>query len=87
MTHMVRNFTSTNCKIANNNIRNNATVFYQFIGNFISVELRKLTGDNRKALSKTSKQFLSLIVYKLQINYNNDREELQYSYCSFEKEL
>ncbi|WP_232488962.1 hypothetical protein [Orientia tsutsugamushi] len=87
MVRDLRNLASNNCKIANNNSSNNATVFYRFIGNFVPAEWKDLIGDNAKALSKTSKQLLSLIVYKLQIYYNNDIEELQDSYHSFEKEL
>ncbi|WP_371220521.1 hypothetical protein ACA348_04000 [Orientia tsutsugamushi] len=83
----MRNFASNNCIIANNNSSNYATVFYRFIGNFVPAECKDLIGDNVKALSKTSKQLLSWIVYKLQIYYNNDIDELQDSYYSFENEL
>ncbi|KJV52148.1 hypothetical protein OTSGILL_1723 [Orientia tsutsugamushi str. Gilliam] len=69
------------------NLQRNDTIFYRFIGNFVPAEWKDLIGDNGKALSKTSKQLLSWIVYKLQIYYNNDIEELQDSYYSFEKEL
>ncbi|BAG39829.1 hypothetical protein [Orientia tsutsugamushi] len=31
----MRNFASNNCKIANNNSSNNATIFYNFIENII----------------------------------------------------
>ncbi|WP_232488865.1 hypothetical protein [Orientia tsutsugamushi] len=75
------------CKITNNNSSNNATVFYRFIGNFVPAEWKDLIGDNAKALSKTSKQLLSLIVYRLHIYYNKDIDELQESYYFFEKEL
>nr|WP_245406838.1 hypothetical protein [Orientia tsutsugamushi] len=81
------NFASNNCKIANNNSSNNATVFYRFIGNFVPAEWKDLIGDNAKALSKTSKQLLSFIVYRLHIYYNKDIDELQESYYFFEKEL
>ncbi|WP_371218271.1 hypothetical protein ACA350_06340 [Orientia tsutsugamushi] len=87
MVQNLRNLASNNCKIANNNSSNNATVFYRFIGNFVPAEWKDLIGDNAKALSKTSKQLLSLIVYRLQIYYNNDIDELQESYYFFEKEL
>ncbi|WP_232488904.1 hypothetical protein [Orientia tsutsugamushi] len=87
MAQNLRNLASNNCKIANNNSSNNATVFYRFIGNFVPAEWKDLIGDNAKALSKTSKQLLSLIVYRLQIYYNNDIDELQESYYFFEKEL
>ncbi|SPR16124.1 hypothetical protein [Orientia tsutsugamushi] len=87
MVRDLSNFASNNCKITNNNSSNNATVFYSFIGNFVPAEWKDLIGDNGKALSKTPKQLLSWIVYKLQIYYNNDIDELQDSYYSFEKEL
>ncbi|KJV53223.1 hypothetical protein OTSGILL_0893 [Orientia tsutsugamushi str. Gilliam] len=70
-------FASNNCKITNNNSSNNATVFYRFIGNFVPAEWKDLIGDNAKALSKTSKQLLSLMVYRLHIYYNKDIDELQ----------
>ncbi|SPM44471.1 Uncharacterised protein [Orientia tsutsugamushi] len=85
MAQNLRNFASNNCKIANNNSNNNDTIFYRFIGNFIPAEWRKLTGNNGKALSKTSKQLLSLIVFRLQIYYNKDIEKLQESYYFFLK--
>ncbi|KJV77758.1 hypothetical protein [Orientia tsutsugamushi] len=87
MVQNLRNLASNNCKITNNNSRNHATVFYRFIGNFVPAEWKDLIGDNGKALSKTSKQLLSWIVYKLHIYYNNDIDELQDSYYFFEKEL
>ncbi|SPR13207.1 hypothetical protein [Orientia tsutsugamushi] len=87
MVRDLRNFASNNCKITNNNSSNNDTIFYRFIGNFVPAEWKDLIGDNGKALSKTSKQLLSWIVYKLQIYYNNDIDELQDSYYPFEKEL
>ncbi|KJV55957.1 hypothetical protein OTSKARP_0606, partial [Orientia tsutsugamushi str. Karp] len=87
MAQNLRNFASNNCKIANNNSSNNATVFYRFIGNFVPAEWKDLIGDNAKALSKTSKQLLSFIVYRLHIYYNKDIDELQESYYFFEKEL
>ncbi|KJV77408.1 dnaA N-terminal domain protein, partial [Orientia tsutsugamushi str. UT76] len=71
----------------NNNSSNNATVFYRFIGNFVPAEWKDLIGDNVKALSKTSKQLLSFIVYRLHIYYNKDIDELQESYYFFENEL
>ncbi|WP_371253862.1 hypothetical protein [Orientia tsutsugamushi] len=76
MAQDLRNFASKNCKIANNNSSNNATVFYRFFGNFVPAEWKDLIGDNAKALSKTSKQLLSWIVYKLQIYYNKDIAKL-----------
>ncbi|KJV75609.1 Uncharacterised protein [Orientia tsutsugamushi] len=35
MAQKLRNFASNNCKIANNNSSNNATIFYNFIENII----------------------------------------------------
>ncbi|SPM44740.1 Uncharacterised protein [Orientia tsutsugamushi] len=87
MAQNLRNLASNNCKITNNNSSNNATVFYRFIGNFVPAEWKDLIGDNAKALSKTSKQLLSFIVYRLHIYYNKDIDELQESYYFFEKEL
>ncbi|KJV54671.1 Uncharacterised protein [Orientia tsutsugamushi] len=74
-------------KITNNNSSNNATIFYNFIGNIIPPEWKNLTEDNGKALSKTSKQLLSFIVFRLQIYYNKDIDELQESYHLFDDKL
>ncbi|KJW07193.1 hypothetical protein OTUT144_0766 [Orientia tsutsugamushi str. UT144] len=87
MQHIVRNILTNGYNFVKNNSNNNDAIFYRFIGNFIQVEWRKLTGDNGKALSKTSKQLLSLIVFRLQIYYNKDIEELQESYYFFEESL
>ncbi|WP_371220183.1 hypothetical protein ACA348_00515 [Orientia tsutsugamushi] len=83
MAQKLRNFASNNCKITNNNSSNNATIFYNFIGNIIPPEWKNLTEDNGKALSKTSKQLLSFIVFRLQIYYNKDIDELQEKLSSF----
>ncbi|KJW06693.1 hypothetical protein OTUT144_1269 [Orientia tsutsugamushi str. UT144] len=77
MLPVVFNSLINSCNIIKKNSNNNDTIFYNFIGNIIPPEWRKLTGDNGKALSKTSKQLLSWIVYKLQIYYNKDIDELQ----------
>nr|WP_245406691.1 hypothetical protein [Orientia tsutsugamushi] len=87
MRPVVFDFLTNGCNFVKNNSNNNDTIFYNFIGNIIPPEWRKLTGDNGKALSKTSKQLLSLMVYRLQIYYNKDIDELQESYYFFEKEL
>ncbi|KJW07111.1 hypothetical protein OTUT144_0832 [Orientia tsutsugamushi str. UT144] len=87
MRPVVLDFLTNSCNIFKKNSNNNDTIFYNFIGNIIPPEWRKLTGDNGKALSKTSKQLLSLIVYRLHIYYNKDIDELQESYYFFEKEL
>ncbi|WP_371253786.1 hypothetical protein [Orientia tsutsugamushi] len=80
-------FLTNSCNIIKNNINNNDTIFYNFIGNIIPPEWRKLSGDNGKALSKTSKQLLSFIVYRLHIYYNKDIDELQESYQLYEDKL
>ncbi|KJV70320.1 hypothetical protein OTSTA763_2791 [Orientia tsutsugamushi str. TA763] len=49
--------------------------------------MEDLIGDNAKALSKTSKQLLSFIVYRLHIYYNKDIDELQESYQLYEDKL
>ncbi|SPR13752.1 hypothetical protein [Orientia tsutsugamushi] len=87
MAQNLRNLASNNYKIANNNSSNNATVFYRFIGNFVPAEWKDLIGDNAKALSRTSKQLLSLIVYRLHIYDNKDIDELQESYQLYEDKL
>ncbi|KJV56459.1 hypothetical protein OCHUTO_0446, partial [Orientia chuto str. Dubai] len=87
MQHIVRDILTNGCNFTKNNSANNDTIFYRFIGNFIPSEWRKLTGDNGKTLSKTSKQLLSLIVYRLQIYYNKDIEELQENYYFYEESL
>ncbi len=66
---------------------NNTTIFYHFVGNFPPPEWSKLASNNGKVFSKTTKQLLSLIVFRLQIYYNNSIDELQESYCFFEQSL
>ncbi|SPR07114.1 Uncharacterised protein [Orientia tsutsugamushi] len=73
MRPVVFDFLTNSYNIISNN---NDTIFYNFIGNIILPEWRKLTGDNGKALSKTSKQLLSFIVFRLYIYYNKDIYEL-----------
>ncbi|KJV56893.1 hypothetical protein OCHUTO_0307 [Orientia chuto str. Dubai] len=87
MQHIVRDILTNDCNFTKNNSANNDTIFYHFIGNFIPAEWKDLIGDNKKALSKTSKQLLSFIVFRLQRYYNNDIEELQESYKLFEDKL
>ncbi|WP_341764050.1 hypothetical protein [Candidatus Tisiphia endosymbiont of Beris chalybata] len=41
---------------------NNDTIFYNFVGNFVPPEWHDLKNNTGKALSKTSKQLLSLIM-------------------------
>ncbi|CAM79162.1 DnaA N-terminal domain-containing protein [Orientia tsutsugamushi] len=87
MRPVVFDLLTNSCNIIKNNSSNNATIFYNFIGNIIPPEWRKLSGDNGKALSKTSKQLLSFIVFRLHIYYNKDIEELQESYQLYEDKL
>ncbi len=69
----------------------NNTIFYNFVGNFVPPEWRDLKNSCGKALSKTARQLLSLIVFRLQVYYNNchklHEEELQESYHFFEQSL
>ncbi|KJV80279.1 hypothetical protein OTSUT76_1987 [Orientia tsutsugamushi str. UT76] len=87
MRPVVFDFLTNSCNIIKKNSNNNDTIFYNFIGNIIPPELRKLTGDNGKALSKTSKQLLSFTVFRLHIYYNKDIDELQESYQLYEDKL
>ncbi|SPR08215.1 hypothetical protein [Orientia tsutsugamushi] len=64
MRPVVFDFLTSSCTTFKKNSNNNDTIFYNFIGNIIPPEWRKLTGDNGKALSKTSKQLLSFIVFR-----------------------
>ncbi|KJV97065.1 hypothetical protein OTSUT76_0317 [Orientia tsutsugamushi str. UT76] len=87
MRPVVFDILTNGCNFVKNNSNNNDTIFYNFIGSIIPPEWRKLTGDNGKALSKTSKQLLSFIVYRLHIYYNKDIDELQESYKLYEDKL
>nr|WP_103896865.1 hypothetical protein [Rickettsia fournieri] len=62
-------------------------IFYNFVGNFIPPEWNHLSSSNGKILSKTARQLLSLIVFRLQIYYNNSIDELQETYHFFEESL
>ncbi|EER22262.1 MULTISPECIES: hypothetical protein [spotted fever group] len=66
---------------------NNDTIFYNFVGNFIPPEWCSLTANNNKLLSKTARQLLSLIVFRLQVCHNDNMDELQESYHFFEQAL
>ncbi len=66
---------------------NNDTIFYNFVGNFIPPEWFNLTSNNNKPLSKTARQLLSLIVFRLQVCHNDNMDELQESYHFFEQSL
>ncbi|KJV80070.1 hypothetical protein RHORCCE3_1672 [Rickettsia hoogstraalii str. RCCE3] len=65
----------------------NHTIFYNFVGNFIPPEWSTLSSHNGKILSKTARQLLSLIVFRMQIYYNNSIDELQETYHFFEQHL
>ncbi|WP_341794408.1 hypothetical protein [Rickettsia endosymbiont of Rhinocyllus conicus] len=73
--------------VIHNESDNNPTIFYNFVGNFIPPEWSTLSSRNGKILSKTSRQLLSLIVFRLQIYYNNSIDELQETYHFFEDSL
>ncbi|WP_341764348.1 hypothetical protein [Candidatus Tisiphia endosymbiont of Beris chalybata] len=70
---------------------NNDAIFYNFVGNFVPPEWRDLQGSGGKDLSKTARQLLSLIVFRLQICHNSgshlQEDELQESYHFFEQSL
>jgi len=67
---------------------NDNTVFYNFVGNFAPPEWKRLAGAQGKILSKTSRQLLSLIVYRLRVICDDrDKAELQESYSFFQQEL
>ncbi|WP_341764099.1 hypothetical protein [Candidatus Tisiphia endosymbiont of Beris chalybata] len=53
------------------NSNQNDTIFYNFVGNFVPPEWRDLENVCEKALSKTAKQLLSLVVFRLQVCYNS----------------
>ncbi|ACP53554.1 Unknown [Rickettsia africae ESF-5] len=78
---------NSNNKLNINNSDNSSVIFYNFVGNFIPPEWNNLTSNNGKILSKTSRQLLSLIVFRLQIYYNNSIDELQETYHFFEESL
>lgn len=85
--HSIFSSFATSSKIDINNNDNNPTIFYNFVGNFVPPEWKELTSENGKTLSKTAKQLLSLIVFRLQIYYNNTIDELQETYHFFEEQL
>ncbi|WP_370664240.1 hypothetical protein [Candidatus Orientia mediorientalis] len=55
MQHIIFDIITNSCNFTKSNSVNNDTIFYYFIGNFISAEWKNLIGDNGKALSKTCK--------------------------------
>ncbi|MDR0329621.1 MAG: hypothetical protein LBH99_03030 [Rickettsia sp.] len=75
------------CSTTGSDVGNNSTIFYHFVGNFVPPEWRTLSSSNGKVLSKTAKQLLSLIVFRLQIYHNNSIDELQETYNFFEQSL
>ncbi len=85
------NSSSSTIDYTSPNSNQNDTIFYNFVGNFVPPEWRELKNNSGKALSKTSKQLLSLIVFRLQVCYNSgnhlQEDELQESYHFFEQSL
>ncbi|QWB86720.1 hypothetical protein JRD95_00774 [Rickettsia parkeri] len=77
----------TNDCVTHDHGNQNSIIFYNFVGNFIPPEWSNLSSSNGKILSKTSRQLLSLIVFRLQIYYNNSIDELQETYHFFEEQL
>ncbi|ALA62002.1 hypothetical protein [Rickettsia amblyommatis] len=77
----------TNDCVTHDHGNQNSIIFYNFVGNFIPPEWSNLLSHNGKILSKTARQLLSLIVFRLQIYYNNNIDELQETYHFFEEHL
>ncbi|XVN41776.1 MAG: hypothetical protein RCO49_04705 [Rickettsia endosymbiont of Argas persicus] len=73
--------------VIHNERDNNPTIFYNFVGNFIPPEWSNLSSHNGKILSKTARQLLSLIVFRLQIYHNNSIDELKETYHFFQEHL
>ncbi|XVN41371.1 MAG: hypothetical protein RCO49_02095 [Rickettsia endosymbiont of Argas persicus] len=73
--------------VIHNERDNNPTIFYNFVGNFIPPEWSNLSSYNGKILSKTARQLLSLIVFRLQIYHNNSIDELKETYHFFQEHL
>ncbi|MCC8372199.1 MAG: hypothetical protein LN568_05695 [Rickettsia endosymbiont of Pseudomimeciton antennatum] len=69
------------------NNTDNDTIVYNFVGNFVPPEWFDLRTSCGKILSKTARQLLSLIVFRLQVYHDNNIDELQESYYFFEQEL
>jgi hypothetical protein len=65
----------------------NSIIFYNFVGNFVPPEWRNLSSNTGKVLSKTARQLLSLIVFRLQIYHNNSIDELKETYHFFQEHL
>ncbi|KHO03649.1 hypothetical protein JS61_04265 [Rickettsia felis] len=78
---------NSNNKLNINNSDNSSVIFYNFVGNFIPPEWSTLSSHNGKILSKTARQLLSLIVFRMQIYHNNSIDELQETYHFFEQHL
>ncbi|AFC72465.1 hypothetical protein MCC_04590 [Rickettsia rhipicephali str. 3-7-female6-CWPP] len=78
---------NSNNKLNINNSDNSSVIFYNFVGNFIPPEWSTLSSHNGKILSKTARQLLSLIVFRMQIYYNNSIDELHETYHFFEQHL
>ncbi|WP_375326845.1 hypothetical protein [Candidatus Tisiphia endosymbiont of Nemotelus uliginosus] len=90
MQQLVNSSSSTLAYISANSNQND-TIFYNFVGNFVPPEWRDLQDSGNKAFSKTAKQLLSLVVFRLQVCHNSRNnlqdDELQESYHFFEQSL
>lgn len=75
------------CSTVGSNTNSNSIICYNFVGNFVPPEWCDLTSSDGKSLSKTAKQLLSLIVFRLQIYHNNSIDELQETYHFFQESL
>nr|WP_250311397.1 hypothetical protein [Rickettsia endosymbiont of Oedothorax gibbosus] len=82
MLHICCNLSKSATKSSSNSV-----IFYNFVGNFVPPEWRDLSSNTGKVLSKTARQLLSLIVFRLQIYHNNSLDELQETYNFFEQSL
>ncbi|SPR08030.1 Uncharacterised protein [Orientia tsutsugamushi] len=80
---MRRIFSTNVCKSITNNSVNNTIIFYKFVGNFPPEEWKWLTDADGKALGKTEKQLLAVIVRQLQVYNNKNIEEIQENYNFF----
>ncbi len=73
--------------VIHNERDNNPTIFYNCVSNFIPPEWSNLSSHNGKILSKTARQLLSLIVFRMQIYHNNNIDELKETYNFFQESL
>ncbi|EER22329.1 hypothetical protein [Rickettsia endosymbiont of Ixodes scapularis] len=85
--HNIFSSFSTSSKVNIDNSDNGSAIYYNFVGNFIPPEWSNLSSHNGKILSKTARQLLSLIVFRLQIYHNNSIDELNETYHFFQEHL